>query len=141
MWKNRRWAGVTRTSPWLFEGGPENSLARGHDDVLIDPTLELDFGTEEQNEDDEPEGFDRADVVLDGSVAHIEPSEEPHRPSSVRAIVDLSDDVVVSPHAPNDGEAEAETEPTAQPARQSAEKRAAKSGKQQSRTRVALDTF
>jgi hypothetical protein len=56
MWKNRRWAGVTRTSPWLFEGGPENSLARGHDDVLIDPTLELDFGTEEQNEDDEPEG-------------------------------------------------------------------------------------
>jgi hypothetical protein len=86
----------------------------------------------------------RASIVptsfLDGSVAHIEPSEEPHRPSSVRAIVDLSDDVVVSPHAPNDGEAEAETEPTAQPARQSAEK-AAKSGKQQSRTRVALDTF
>jgi hypothetical protein len=71
MWKNRRWAGVTRTSPWLFEGGPENSLARGHDDVLIDPTLELDFGTEEQNEDDEPEGFDRADVVLDGGASHI----------------------------------------------------------------------
>jgi hypothetical protein len=54
MWKNRRWAGVTRTSPWLFEGGPENSLARGTMTFSSTQLSNSIFGTEEQNEDDEP---------------------------------------------------------------------------------------
>lgn len=129
---------VSEEPPWLFEDGQDNSQAPVPDEVPIDPTFELDFGREELIEDDEPGGFDQADEVLDGSAAIVEPPQEPHTSSSVRPPVDLSDDVVVSAHAPNAVEAEAE--PVVQPAPRLAEN-VAKSGKQQSKTRVALDTF
>jgi hypothetical protein len=131
--------GVSRTSPWLFEGGPENSLARGHDDVLIDPTLELDFWNGRQNGDDEPEGLRSCRRRSGWGVAHIEAFGKAHRPSGVRAIVDLSDDVVVSPHAltmvkQKRGQADGSTR--APVCRKGGEVR-----KAAKRTRVALDTF